>query len=238
MKVLFNYKNHSLMNADLPIGKPNISLCKENSDKINNMHIFYDYPNMYDTEIEYLESTGTQWIDTDYKPNQNTQLKITYSINTITSDASMPFGVRDAGNATDGKNGIFRTHGTNTNRIAFGNGSSTNVNISGYNTSNTIYEVYLNKRYVYIDGNLVTTITNTTWSNSRSIYLFGASTAGSFTFGVPMKIYSCKIWDNDTLVRDYIPVKKNNIGYLFDKVSGQLYGDAGGGNFVCGPDIE
>ena len=51
-------------------------------------------------------------------------------------------------------------------------------------------------------------------------------------------LYYLKIWEADTLVRDYIPVKKNNIGYLFDKVSGQLFGNAGGGSFVCGPDLN
>jgi len=45
----------------------------------------------------------------------------------------------------------------------------------------------------------------------------------------------CKIYENNLLVRDYIPVKVNEIGYMYDKVSGQLFGNTGTGTFIIGP---
>lgn len=42
--------------------------------------------------------------------------------------------------------------------------------------------------------------------------------------------------DNGVLVRDYIPVRVGQTGYLFDNVSKQLFGNAGTGAFVIGPD--
>ena len=56
------------------------------------------------------------------------------------------------------------------------------------------------------------------------------------TEGASCNIYSIKIWDNNILVRDLIPVRKGNIGYMYDRVSGQLFGNQGTGDFVIGPD--
>lgn len=53
---------------------------------------------------------------------------------------------------------------------------------------------------------------------------------------MPNKVYSFKIWQNGTLVRDYIPVRKGTVGYLYDRVTHKLFGNAGTGDFVIGPD--
>ena len=45
------------------------------------------------------------------------------------------------------------------------------------------------------------------------------------------------MWDGETLVRDYIPVRVGQVGYMYDKVSGQLFGNSGTGNFILGNDI-
>ena len=50
------------------------------------------------------------------------------------------------------------------------------------------------------------------------------------------KLYYCKIWKGGSLVRDYIPVRVGQVGYMYDKVSGQLFGNSGTGDFVLGPD--
>ena len=48
------------------------------------------------TELEYLESTGTQWIDTEYIGNSNTKVEVKcYSENTSQNRAL--FGARDGG---------------------------------------------------------------------------------------------------------------------------------------------
>jgi hypothetical protein len=35
---------------------------------------------------------------------------------------------------------------------------------------------------------------------------------------------------------DLVPVRIGNVGYMYDKVSGKLFGNAGTGNFILGPD--
>ena len=47
------------------------------------------------------------------------------------------------------------------------------------------------------------------------------------------RLYSAKIWDNDILIRDYVPCKNSNgeIG-LYDFVNNQFYGNSGTGEFI------
>lgn len=51
-------------------------------------------------------------------------------------------------------------------------------------------------------------------------------------------IYSCQIYDNGTLVRDYVPCinPSGEVG-LYDLVGGKFYGNAGSGVFVTGPEV-
>ena len=54
-----------------------------------------------------------------------------------------------------------------------------------------------------------------------------------------MKLYSCKIYNNGTLVRDFVPAKNSSgtIG-LYDTVNGACYTNAGSGTFTAGADIN
>lgn len=55
----------------------------------------------------------------------------------------------------------------------------------------------------------------------------------------PSERRSVKIWNRSgELVRDYISVRYNSVGYMYDKVSGNLYGNNGSGNFTFGADVE
>jgi hypothetical protein len=149
-----------------------------------------------------------------------------------------PFGARDSGAVSDAKNGVFRTHG-NANRVAFGNGNGTNYNVTGYSNGNTKYEVFFDKNQVYINGNLVATLPTSDWSSTYDIFLFGVDTSGSFqsNYSGGITIYSCQIWDDATLVRDYIPVRLGTTGYMYDKVSGTMFGNDGTSSFDIGNDV-
>ena len=54
-----------------------------------------------------------------------------------------------------------------------------------------------------------------------------------------MKLYSCKIYNADTLVRDFIPCKNpsGTVG-LYDTVNGTYYGNSGTGVFTAGAEIS
>ena len=42
--------------------------------------------------------------------------------------------------------------------------------------------------------------------------------------------------DNGVVLADMIPVRVGSVGYMYDRVSGQLFGNDGTGDFIVGPD--
>jgi hypothetical protein len=52
----------------------------------------------------------------------------------------------------------------------------------------------------------------------------------------PTKLFYCKIWENDILRRDFVPVRRNGRGLLYDRVTKTLYGSPNGGFFTYGAD--
>ena len=53
-----------------------------------------------------------------------------------------------------------------------------------------------------------------------------------------ISLYQCSIRCDGVLVRDFIPVRVGQVGYMYDRVSGKLFGNAGTGAFVVGPDVN
>lgn len=73
--------------------------------------------------------------------------------------------------------------------------------------------------------------------NTASITLFNRYTQDRQISG---RLYSFKIKKSGKTILDLIPVRKGNEGFMYDRVSGKLYGNAGdpGSRFILGPDIQ
>lgn len=52
------------------------------------------------------------------------------------------------------------------------------------------------------------------------------------------RFYSFKVWKTKELVLDLIPVRVADEGFMYDRVSGKLFGNVGTGKFILGPDIS
>lgn len=70
--------------------------------------------------------------------------------------------------------------------------------------------------------------------SSFSMYLFGLNHGGNIDARLfDGKIYYFKIYEDNTLVRNFIPVlDENNVACLFDKVEGKFYYNQGTGEFL------
>lgn len=187
----------------------------------------------YDAEVEYLESTGTQWIDTRVSADSNLSVEITMA------NAGTPFAnVNPCG-------AVLITpqcrHHINFHRdgIAyyFGKGDSC-VLFSHYMPPDaeifTLKVDAINKTFKL--RRFISTFPNDTFDTGLSYWLFGRNGTTPPYLG-SLRIYSAKLWDGNTLVRDYIPVRKGTVGYMYDRVSGKLFGNAGTGEFVVGQDV-
>ena len=178
-------------------------------------------------ELEYIESSGLQYVDTGFKPNQDTR---------VIMDAQM---TKEPGTAT----AIYFGCRSSTHFYEiYKAGSGANLTFL-YNTTYPSYFTvnYLLRRTVEVNKNVATvdgtSITGNygAFSVGWSLYLGADNAAGKVTAKTAMKIYSCHIYDNGTLVRDYVPcINASGVVGLYDLVNGVFYSDAAGGTFTAG----
>ena len=175
----------------------------------------------YNAEIEYLESTGTQWIDTLYSVQSfNFSFEINYM--QTADNSGIKFLMQQVMNYSNFYIAIY-SNASNMLSGAWGG----DWKASSVSSDRNRHTVKLQSQKLYRDGAQVLTFSKQTFytsSNTVSI------------FGIPARVYWAKITYNGTLVRDLIPVRVGNVGYMYDRVSGQLFGNSGTGSFVLGPD--
>lgn len=195
----------------------------------------------YDAQVEWLATDGIAFIDTGFNPKSSTKIEIVMDVPTLDDHACWFFGSRNA-SAAQQLALFYNNQNTTQWSWRFGNKSATNSTA----ISSGIY-TFDNKslaRRLYIKHNnatLTLTATNNSFTGTFPFYIFtlnvgGIPATGNIQSG--LKCLTAKIWDNTTLVRDYIPVRKGNVGYLWDKIGEQLYGNAdSSGAFTYGNDV-
>lgn len=182
--------------------------------------------------IEYLQSSGTQYIDTNFKPNQDTRVVMDVMHTGDLSSNIALFGGRDA---LGGISFTLWWYVTNAaSRFDYIGEVSNKVSTGYIVENNTRVTVDANKNEWILDE-YSTSMTYTDFQISYNLILFGVNTTGTIKNNFVGRIYSCKIYDNDILIRDYIPVlDDNNIPCLYDKVEEKLYYSKGSEPFSAG----
>lgn len=183
-------------------------------------------------EVEYIESTGTQYIDTGFIPSSNTSIEIK-----VISTGNTHTALYCARNAYSVK--TYTAHLLNGNQLRVDYGSTMNT-IANY--SKDVPHIYKqNKNLVYVDNQLVKTMENIEFTAQYNMFLFAAHTEGTSigNIGNTLKLYYCQIYDGDVLVRKFIPCYRKSNGEigLYDTVNGKFYTNQGTGTFLKGPEV-
>jgi len=179
----------------------------------------------YDAEIEYLESTGTQWIDTLIHPTTGYGFELYGGFTRFENNEF--FG---GGNSYDNGLGIC-THGQGTYGIIVGTTEVCTITA----TANVMHKFRVNTDgTVYVD--------NTYEGVSSTALPEGTYTMNIFRHSatqIPLqeKIYYVKIYNSTGLLFDGIPVRIGTTGYMYDKISNNLFENVGTGTFILGPDV-
>ena len=184
-------------------------------------------------EVKYIESTGTQYIDTGVSPFQDIIIETEAQFLDV-SDRKAIFGVFDKQNI----NGYFQLC-INPERKGF------IVQYGGWNdygikdTDKHLFSINFSKRKFNIDSNSYT-LNSIVYPNIRySIYLFCSNDNNTLSRQSSVRIYSFKIWSSGGLIRDFIPCYRkldNNLG-LYDLTSNIFYINQGIGEFLKGADV-
>lgn len=177
-------------------------------------------PNGYQ-QIEYIENGGNSYIDTGVKATYQT--RVVLDISDLTTVDTHIFGAKkaDSGTASDQFSMIRRTS-TTIRSDYFGTNASADM-------ADTITRFTIDKDANVTKINGVVAITNTAVSSGASqynMYLFGCNTANDSSKIYPSsyRLYSCQIYDNGTLVRDFIPcTNPDGISGLWDSVNDVFY---------------
>ena len=204
----------------------------------------------YDAEVEYLESTGTQYIDTGVIGGSATKVRIVAASPNSASIASL-FGARQ-GSSNRPSFGIWQRTNTNVGpAIRFDFNSATTDSVVGANAwlANASNEVVKHGRYNLVNGAEVANNAAHSFSLSYPFFLLNINTNGVPTaYPFIGSLYACQIWDSGgVLIRDLIPVRVGSgssaVGYLYDRanptggpIGNGLYPNAGTGSFILGPD--
>lgn len=97
---------------------------------------------------------------------------------------------------------------------------------------------YSSKTKAVVNGNTTyRQVFNKGTENNTNIALFNRNVTNPAVRDIGLKIYSFQISKNGKILRDFEPVRVDNVGYMYDKVSGQLFGSIGTGQFILGTDL-
>lgn len=213
---------------------------------------FSRLPSAYQ-EVEYIESTGTQWIDTGVLNDTNIGCEAEFAITSSRGNFMQT---------------IWGSH-------LYKSGNTNYLNISHYNPpTNSIY-AYLGAQYAYpyarcilgtkyfmqenlnhdLKFKMGTDLQNlTTYYNMTDgaqnlnlnalIFAFNFVIGGTYgsdisAYASCMRLYRFKMTQGSTLIRDFIPCyrKSDGVAGLYDLISKRFYTNAGTGTFTKGPNV-
>lgn len=186
------------------------------------------------TAVDYLQSSGEQWINTEIAPSQDTKVIIKFMANGWGYESLI--GGRAGQNSKDQFTTYFDS-GSGGRFLFVMDGMSSAVTYTGFRI-NTIYTAELSgtkMEFTLEDGTIPFTsgITISDFSSTVPMLLFKAKNVnGSGLYG---KVYFCKIYNQDKLVRDFQPcLDVNGKPCMFDLVSQKSFYNVGTGSFTWG----
>ena len=178
------------------------------------------------TKLLYIGSTGTQYINTNFAPNQNTRIDATLHVDSAPSRNAWLFGSRNSNSTSRFE--VIWIYSASTYRFYYG---TSNFSFSGISPTG-LMEISVGGGTATIN-NVSVSPTATTFSGTNSIYLFDCNSNAVSDETSFHKLFSCQIYDNGTLVRNFIPcLNPSGIAGLYDLVNDAFYANSGSGTFI------
>ena len=164
------------------------------------------------TEIEYIESLGSHYIDTGYIPNQDTRVIIDFEM----QDRNTASGIIGCG---FGYTTMFTVRVSSSSDTFISDYGSSYAKTSKVN-ANGRFVIDKNKGNTTINDSLIFKQTSEDFTATTTMLLFAMYSSSGSLYGCLGKLYSAKVYDNDVLIRDYIPVVwSNGESGLYDKLN-------------------
>lgn len=200
-------------------------------------------------QVEYIESTGTQYIDTKFKPNQNTSIQTHIYRTERNKTWQFPFDSRNSAGTNEFEmcfymqgGGWRDDYGNTEDRIFF-----------NYDKELGDFFIDKDRNSCEINGIVISHSEEIEIKCDYNFTIFGVNYQGGVRAyeSDMIKLYYFKIYNNGVLIRNYIPCyckislldvdgkqcEQGTIG-LYDLVEGKFYTNQGTGDFIKGPDVD
>lgn len=180
------------------------------------------------TLLDYIESNGTQYINTGLKLNSTDKVRVVATT-----------GVYGTGIKSRYFFGVYNTtygFGYNYNSVGrtfpvWANNSSTQIT-DFVTEANTQYDIEMSSAGVYVNGSLKASVSGT-FTGNKNVYLLWANGTEQEKF--IGKLHQAQIWKAGILTRNLVPCKNaSNVVGMYDLVNDVFYQNAGNGDFTAG----
>ena len=183
------------------------------------------------TEVEYVESSGSQNLNTGIAPKTTTRLVCDFQYTTS--------GIGLCGWGSNGnKESFFFGVSSEFKASVSGNWTQSSTGVAADTARHTFD---LSMSALKFDGTAFANASASPFANASSgntLHLFALHQGWSPNVGnySNMRIFSCQIYDGDTLVRDFVPAVRgsDDKAGLYDLVSESFFG--GTGDLTAGPE--
>ncbi len=219
----------------------NFSIPNGNVSVLHNGHDILWYaklPAAY-TELDYIEGTGTQWIDTGVYGNQDIGIDVTYQYpDYVSSSASARIiGTRETSSGATGSCCFVSTstgeaRGTMwfaTNNVQLASGQRPSLN----KLVNNIQSNVNNDKAFYLNGTLMFTGNDTPFTGTLPIPIFRNASLSTYSDPGCVRVYRVIIYDDGVPIRMFVPALRNsdNAGGMYEMFTNSFYGNSGTGDF-------
>lgn len=196
-------------------------------------------------EVEYIQSSGTQYIDTWYKPWKATKVEIKFNCTSVVVSSWYNFYWAFNTDSWSARRAYALQLQPSTPYVratVYSNTGSYAIQQSSINTlsANTDYTLIHGNDNWYINWTLQWTFTSVpTYTVPYNMFIFSGNNWWSSLLPVSMKLYYFKITDSNTLTRDFVPCyrKSDSVIWLYDLANNTFYANSWTGTFTKWPNV-
>lgn len=175
----------------------------------------------YDYEVEYLERSGPVRVNTEITPKKIGYIKAVFELGTITK-----------------RNFLFGCSGNGGGFVAVDKNG--NLEIENVPVANGKHTFEFSNKETLIDGTSYASVRQYMFRDMPDypFVIFQYQKEQTSSGDDNIRLYSFTISQYGEILRDMIPVVKNNIGYMYDRISGRLFGNELDGSLIAGPRVN
>ena len=244
---LGNANTQGALRAGAPIRQPLFAVTQTNAcprvalsnvgETATDLYAVTTFAPVYDRAVEYIESDGTQYMDTGLVLSNDVEVTITYAVMDYSNGAAGVFGSRISADSCNVAISYAATTQISCDFVSGGDYGKYRASLSP-TTAGKIYTSILSaQKRTLGDYANNTPMPVTDWCTPGNAFIFGTqNTKWNYA---KARLYGLVIRRGDELLRDYQPCVKNGHACLYERVSGTFLDNVapGGHAFTAGPTV-